>query len=256
MIRKIMTIDPQRCTGCGVCVDGCMNCALHLVEGRPQLIKESYCNGVGRCMEWCPQTAISIQERECEPFSEIECIHHIADLHPKGVNAHLKDLQNHNELVYFHQGVGFLKVHGIEFDLDDLIPEQQKKKVAYKEMLSCLKQWPIKLLLINPESTIFEDAHLVVVADCSAYAYGNFHQRFIKDKAIVIACPKFDTEYNLCLEKLIALIKIAKVKSIEVVVMDVHCCNELITLVETATDKAQKVINIKKTIINVVGEIR
>jgi len=253
MIRTIIRINPDLCNGCGVCIDTCSMVALDLIDGKAHLIDEVYCDGAGACMAKCPQGAISFTETECEPYSEIATMKHLTSINPAGINNHLKDLKDHNELVYFHQGVGYLKIHNIEMDFTDLLSEGKSTKKSH--IHSYLRQWPIQLQLINPENSIFADAEMVVAADCVAYAYGNFHQKFIKGHSLCIACPKLDSNQDIYLQKLISLINVAKIRSINVVVMEVPCCSGLLRLVESAISKAERKIPLKKTVINVLGEI-
>jgi len=254
MKRTIVHVNEKLCNGCGTCLEKCLNGALELIKGKACLLDPVYCDGPGTCIDACPQAAISFIERDCEPYSEVATMKHLTSKKPKAVNAHLKYLKDHNDLVYFHQGVGYLKVHKIEIDFADIVSNSHKGSQA-KELPSCLRQWPIQLQFLNPENSIFAEAELVVAADCVAYAYGNFHQRFIKGHAIAIVCPKYKINYPIYLQNLITLINVAKIRSINVVVMEVACCSDLLKLVEDAISKADRKIPLKKTVINVMGEI-
>jgi len=254
MKRTIVYIIEERCNGCGVCVDKCSKGALDIVDGKACLLDPVYCDGPGPCVDACPHSAICFIEKDCEPYSEIATMRHLTTKKPKAINAHLKYLKEHNDLVYFHQGVGYLKVHKIEIDFSDIVSHSTNPRKG-REIPSSLRQWPIKLQLINPDNSIFAESDLVVAADCVAYAYGSFHQKFIKGHSIAIACPKQDAYKHIYIRNLTSLINTAKIRSINVVVMEVACCSDLLKLVETAISKADRKVPLKKTVINVLGEI-
>jgi len=257
MKRTIVNINEDKCNGCGDCLDKCSKGALDVVDGIVCLLNEVYCDGPGPCIEACSRGAISFIERDCEPYSEIATMKHLTTKKPKAINAHLKYLKEHNDLVYFHQGVGYLKVHKIEIDFSDIVTNAHNPRTGTRrrDVPSCLRQWPIQLQLINPEDSFFTKADLLVVADCAAYAFGNFHHVFIRGHAIAIGCPKIEHYEEIYLKNLIGLINIAKVRSIHVVVMEVACCYGLLKLVETAIEQTGREVELKKTVINVLGEI-
>jgi len=257
MKRTIVNINEERCHGCGACLDRCSKGALDIVDDKACLLDEVYCDGPGPCIDACPYAAISFIEKDCEPYSEIATMKHLTTKKPKAINAHLKYLKEHNDLVYFHQGVGYLKVHKIEIDFTDIVSNTKNPRTGMRrrDVPSCLRQWPIQLQLINPEDSFFFKSDLVIAAECTAYAFGNFHHIFVRGHAIGIACPKNEQYEETYLKNLIGLINTSKVRSIHVVVMEVACCYGLLKLVESAIKKAGRQVTLKKTVINVLGEI-
>lgn len=286
MKRDILKIDESKCTGCGLCIPGCHEGALKVIDGKVRLISELMCDGLGACIGHCPEGAISIENREAEPYDEVKVIENMI---PKGFNtlvAHLKHLKDHNEFGYLKQGIAYLMavqedlsfdvaeiqraVHGggqphkseshgggcpgsrsMSFNPADLKPASPE----LGEVASQLRQWPVQLHLINPGATYFDGADLLVAADCTAFALGDFHQKWLKNKSLVIACPKLDQNKESYLQKLIALIDSSKVNTITVLIMEVPCCGGLLHLVQMAISKASRKVPVKAAVVSVRGEI-
>lgn len=291
MKRQIIKIDETLCNGCGQCIPNCHEGALQIVDGKARLISDLRCDGLGACIGHCPKDAITLEEREAEPYDELVVIQEMVEKGKNTLIAHLQHLKEHGEKEYLNQGINYLldhestfdysvdevvnKVHGInnEDDLpgverlfagqgcpgmasrqfDDKDNNEKNKVVA--EMPSELSHWPIQLHLINPGAQYFSNADLVVAADCSAFVFGNFHQRFLRNRRVVIACPKLDHGQDIYLEKLKQLVNNARVNTITVVVMEVPCCSGLISLVNDAVADADRKVPVKMILISVKGEI-
>lgn len=266
--RQIIKIVEEKCDGCGLCAKGCPEGALQIIDGKARLISENLCDGLGACIGECPRGAIIIEERESEAYDEIKTLKNIIKQGPNTIKAHLKHLKDHGQEKYYKQAIKYLKEKKIKLPKDDQKQDNtcgcpgtlsvsfgSQEKVA-SNFSSCLSQWPVQGHLISPYAEYFKNADLLVAADCCAFSYGNFHQDFIKGKAIFIGCPKLDMELDVYKEKIFSLINEAKVKSIEVVTMEVPCCSGLLFLVKEALSRSKRRPPLKHTVIGIRGEIK
>lgn len=229
MIRKIINIDSEKCNGCGLCVDACHEGAIKLVLGKAKLTRDDYCDGLGDCLPVCPTGAISFIEREAAEYDE------------KAVKENM--MKNKTEACSC-PGVAPKKIEkAIE---EEKVEENHTVK-------SELNQWPIQIKLVPVNAPCFENADVLVAADCTAYAYANFHKKFMKNKITLIGCPKLDEgDYS---EKLSEIIKQNSVKSISVIRMEVPCCGGLENAVKNALIKSGKMIPWSVTTISIDGNI-
>lgn len=286
MKRTIIKIDDKKCNGCGICINGCHEGALRLIDGKAVMISDLYCDGLGACIGDCPTGAITLEEREAEPYNEEAVMERIV---PKGetvILAHLRHLKEHGEKELVHQGLDYLKRHGIKIDQSLLIPQRQEpmacgcpgsmmreiKRPAPMMMgmalegnstssrcMPCaseLRQFPVQLHLLNPAAGFFRDAHLLLAADCTAFASGEFHSRFLKNRMLAIACPKLDSNTQSYIEKLTAMIDIAHIETLTVLVMEVPCCGGLVKIAEMAREQAEHHIPIKIVVLSVQGDVK
>ncbi len=198
MIRQIIEINEEQCNGCGLCVHACHEGAIGLVEGKAKLLRDDYCDGLGNCLPVCPTGAITFIEREADPFDEATVKKNIEEKVPNLACG----CPGTNTKVITHAA------------------EQPRDHVP--TMQSELSQWPIQIKLVPPNAPYFKNADLLIAADCTAFAYGNFHDEFIKNKITLIGCPKLDEgDYT---EKLMHILKANDIKSVTVVRMEVPCC--------------------------------
>ncbi len=282
MKRQIIKIDEDLCNGCGLCVSGCHEGALQLVDGKARLISELYCDGLGACIGDCPEGAITIEEREAEPYDEIQVIDRMIDKGEATIKAHLKHLHDHNEHEYVRQGISRLKEKGINIDPDFLKPveaHQKFEKIHFHGGGSCpgslsrsfepevkigaddsaapsqLRQWPVQLHLINPGAQMFEGKDLLLAADCVPFAMNNFHGKMLAGKMLAIACPKLDSGKEVYVEKLRALIDERRVNTITIAMMQVPCCSGLLQMVQIALTQAERKVPVKKIIVSLEGNI-
>jgi len=206
MLRQIIKIDKDKCNGCGLCVSACQEGAIGLVDGKAELLREDYCDGLGNCLPVCPTEAISFEEREAPPF---------VDPLPCGC-----------------PGTNAKAIERCETAVSD-----ENKPLAIGSRLA---QWPVQIRLVPVNAPYFKDANLLIAADCAAYAYGNFHGDFMKNRVTLIGCPKLDdNDYS---EKLTEIIKTNDIKSVTVARMEVPCCAGIENAVIEALKNSGKMI--------------
>lgn len=269
MKRNIITIDAETCTGCGDCITGCPEGAIQLIDGKARLVSDLFCDGLGACIGSCPVDAISIEEREAEPYSEALVLENIIPHGENTIKAHLHHLKSHGETSYHTQALEILKQKG--FDIEKLSQEEtmacgcsgthaRKIEPAEKtsttgDLSSKLRQWPVQLQLLNPAADYFENADLLISADCVPYAYGDFHNRFLKDRIVITFCPKLDKETERYIDKLAQIFTLHSIKSVTVVRMEVPCCGGTELILQKALEKAGKLHFVKVNVISVEGQI-
>jgi NAD-dependent dihydropyrimidine dehydrogenase PreA subunit len=284
MVRPIIRINENKCNGCGQCVPDCPEGALQIIDGKARLVSDLFCDGLGACIGRCPLGAIEVETREAVPYDEKTVM--LENIIPKGKNtilAHLSHLDTHGANDYLEialRTVGESSLIDKKALLEDFVkgkvkPESSNKsgcpgsrevvldtvlnhsmnKVDSKNHRSELTQWPIQLHLINPLSGIFKGADLLVAADCTAFALGGFHGQLLKNKKLVIACPKLDQGQDTYRDKLIKLIDTAGINTLTLAIMEVPCCGGLVYLAKQALEKASRKVPIKQIIVSISGEI-
>ncbi len=229
--RQIVKIDEEKCDGCGICIPSCAEGALQIIDGKARLIKEQYCDGLGACLGECPQDAITIEEREADEFNEVAVEHHL----------HAKE-HSHDEIP---RGCPSATVTRFESHVGE--------EVTATVQPSMLGHWPVQLTLVPPSAPFFKDADLVLAADCVPFAYPGFHQEFLQDSALAVACPKLD-DFEAHLNKLTEIIRQSEPKSITVVRMEVPCCSGITHMARQALLASGKDIPLKETIIGIKGD--
>ena len=269
--RDIIKIDENKCDGCSLCVPNCPEGAIQIIDGKARLVNDLFCDGLGACIGHCPQGAIKIEKRDAEPYDEIKTLKNIIPHGENTIRAHLKHLEEHGETKFLNQAIDFLKEKGIRIKKKENVeipkstpcncPSMQMKDLTKKNKSSDktnidseLQQWPVQLSLLTPYATFFDKADLLVCADCVPFAYPNFHQELLRDKKLVIGCPKLDDvqEYT---EKLTEIFKSNNLKSITVAIMEVPCCGGLLAAVENAIQNSGKKIPLIMKTIKIDGEI-
>jgi Pyruvate/2-oxoacid:ferredoxin oxidoreductase delta subunit len=278
MKRKIIKIDEEKCDGCGLCMPGCPEGALQMIEGKARLVSDLFCDGLGACLGHCPQGAITIEEREAVPCDEREVIAVIAKQGKAVVDAHLKHLRDHNETTYLQQAHDYLREHGMISSQPgaDSRPHPASFRTggcpgsqivsfgpcsgATEEspavpQPSRLTHWPIQLHLISPQAPHFRGSDLLLAADCVPFALGGFHDSHLKGKTLAIACPKLDDGQEIYLEKLTSLMDDAGIKSLTVMIMQVPCCSGLLNLARRAVTQANRKVPVNFVVVGLRGEI-
>ncbi len=233
MVRKIIEINEELCNGCGLCVNACHEGAIGLVDGKAKLLRDDYCDGLGNCLPACPTGAITFVEREAAEYDEVAVKR----------NMELKKVQE-------KLPCGCPGTHS------KVIERQPAPTPSVKDVVpafSMLNQWPVQIQLVPPNAHYFEGCHLLIAADCTAYAYGNFHHEFMAGKVTIIGCPKLDeTDYS---EKLTAILQMNDIKSVTVVRMEVPCCGGIASAAITALRDCGKMIPWKVVTVGTDGEI-
>jgi ferredoxin len=234
MVRRIIKIDEEKCNGCGLCVNACHEGAIGLINGKAKLLCEDYCDGLGDCLPSCPAGAISFENREARDYDEAAVLENKRKVGADkgGTSCHCPGTAE--------ETVNHSKAADIE---------------AYNghEAASCLSQWPVQLKLVPPNARFLDGADLLVAADCTAYAFGDFHSRFIRNRITLIGCPKLDDEdYSI---KLTDIFLRNNIKSVVITRMNVPCCGGIEAAVRKAIISSGKDIPYKVVTISPEGEI-
>ena len=269
MKRHIIRIDADKCTGCGECIPDCPEGALQMIDGKARLVSDLFCDGLGACVGTCPAGAISVEEREAEPYSERRVMENIAAQGPGVIAAHLRHLKAHGEDGYLSEAVNYLnekKIPVPEFGEHHVhscpgsMPQDFRGAVddparPMTEFRSELRQWPVQLKLLNPAAPYFDDADLLLAADCVPFAFGGFHPRFLAGKTVIMFCPKLDPCIDEYVDKLAAILSLHNIRSITVVRMEVPCCGGINAVLKRALEKSKKQISVTEHIISIKGEV-
>ena len=232
MIRKIIKIDEDKCNGCGLCVNACHEGAIEMVNGKARLTREDYCDGLGDCLPACPMNAISFEEREAPAYDEAAVLKARAE----------------KAVAPLPCGCPGTNAKTIQREACECSAPQEPAFHTSK-----LMQWPVQVKLVPPHAPYFDGANLLVAADCTAYAYGNFHNDFIRNHVTLIGCPKLDdVDYT---EKLTAIIAGTNIKSVTVVRMEVPCCGGIEVAVKNALMASGKFIPWRVVTISTDGHV-
>jgi ferredoxin len=276
MKRKIINIDDTKCNGCGLCLPDCPEGALQLIEGKARLVSDLFCDGLGACIGSCPQDAITVLEREAEPYDEARVVANIVCQGEPVIIAHLEHLIEHGETRLYNEAIEYMKENNIaipdhksaekncghEFHACpgsaamciDRIPAGKNMEKSSIEISSELRQWPVQLMLLNPQAPYFYNADLLISADCAPFAYGDFHRDFLRGKIAVMFCPKLDPHIDEYIEKMTAIFTNHEIKSITIVKMEVPCCGGVNYVIDQALQKSGKKIPVKTYTVSIKGE--
>ncbi len=250
MKRKIIIIDEDLCDGCGDCVVACAEGAIEIIEGKAKLVKEQYCDGFGDCLGECPTGALRIEEADADAFDPDATRQHLLDSQgPQAVERMEKAAARHatqTTTPTAQPKAGCPGARAAEFDA--------ATSTATGQVPSQLTHWPIQMRLISPDAPVLKNADLLLAADCTAFAYGDFHRKLLAGKAIIIGCPKLD-ETEPYLEKLTAIIKNNDLKSLTVAHMEVPCCHGLAHLAQQALERAASKLELQTVILSIRGDI-
>ena len=228
MIRKIIHIDEEKCNGCGICAEACHEGAIDIVDGKAKLVRENFCDGFGDCLPGCPTGAITFEEREAPAYDE-------AAVEEAQAKKMMKEMEQH-AAGHGCPGSRFMQLKINENTENDA----SQQNAVYGKPVSRLGQWPCQIKLLPTQAPFYNGAKLLIAADCTAYAYANMHEDFMKGKVTMIGCPKLDDgDYT---EKLTEIISNNDIAGVTIVRMEVPCCGGLQRAAENALKNSGKFI--------------
>lgn len=236
--RKIIEIDEHLCDGCGQCVPSCAEGAIQIVDGKAKLVSEIYCDGLGACLGECPQNALRVIEREAEDFD------------PEAVEHYLQEKEKAEKAAE----IAVPLCPSARLQTFTVSCEDANRPVSTERSASALCHWPVQIKLVPPTAPFLRGADLLVAADCTAFAYANFHEDFLKGRALLVGCPKLDNAQEY-MRKFAEIFSVTDVRSVTVLDMEVPCCSALPIIVKKGMEMAGKNIPMENVTISTQGEI-
>jgi len=272
--RKIIKIDETKCTGCGLCSGNCPEGAIQIIDNKARLVSDIFCDGLGLCAGNCPEGAISIEERESGDYDERKVMENISRQGEKVIIAHLKHLKEHNQPRYLKEALDFLKERSLDVAFDAgthtadahlfscpgskpmNLKDAKEEKVQQDNtagLNSQLGNWPVQLKLVPAFAPFLNDSHLLIAADCVAFAYADFHKDLLEGKTLLVGCPKLD-DLEVYREKISQILKNNRVKSVTYAHMEVPCCFGLSGVIKDACINSGRDVPYAEVTISISGK--
>lgn len=244
--RKILEIDEERCNGCGQCASACAEGAIEIINGKAKVVKDSYCDGLGACIGECPEGALKIVERATEAFD------------PEAVEHHLKHKETFQTLKAEHSTLNTEVLPcgcpSTQMQIFSSPCEAANQPITQTSTTSALTHWPVQIKLVPPTAPFLKRAHLLVASDCTPVAYPSFHKDFLKNRTVLIGCPKFDDTEEY-INKFAEIFKNADIQSVTVLIMEVPCCSKMPAIIQQGMAIAGEQIPMEKVVISARGKI-
>jgi NAD-dependent dihydropyrimidine dehydrogenase PreA subunit len=249
-VREVIEIDEKLCDGCGDCVTACAEGAIAIIDGKARLISDVYCDGLGACLGHCPQGALKVIHREADAFDESAVERHLAQLKDSSDEHRTAPQLTVMSQPPMMAGDG---CPGSRAQMHH--PATPPSGDSGGGTPSQLRHWPVQLHLVPPTAPFFQNQDVLLAADCVAFAIGDFHRRFLSGSSLAIACPKLDSNQEIYLQKLVAMIDEAEIRSLKVMVMEVPCCGGLVRLAEEALRRAKRDLPVECLVVGTQGHI-
>jgi len=270
--RTIISIDQERCTGCGLCIPNCPEGALQVIDGTARLVSDLFCDGLGACVGYCPEGAITTMEREAVPYDERRVMENIIPQGANTIGAHLRHLEAHGQAAFLQEALAALRDRGVPEPLEWRNAAEEEERplrfgavapaaaasaprsaspTAAAEAVSALGNWPIQLHLLSPTAPTLRGRDVLLSADCVAHAVADFHRRLLAGTALAIACPKLDEGREIYQDKITAMVDHAQIASLTVAMMEVPCCRGLLAMAQAAIARAHRSVPLKAIIVSI-----
>jgi Pyruvate/2-oxoacid:ferredoxin oxidoreductase delta subunit len=254
--RQIITIDEEKCDGCGNCVPACVEGALQVIDGKARLVKESYCDGLGACLGDCPQDALHVVEMEVESYDEPGVLGHLHQTAPQMVERHVEHLRAHGMASGATLDAAPAATSAIPLCPSVQVAAWEEPRLPVPvasggpRVRSELRQWPVQLHLIPPSAPFLQGANLTLIADCVPFANPNMHADLMVDTAIAVGCPKLD-DGRAYIQKLAQILQVSDVRGLRVAYMEVPCCRGLVFIAQQALQLSGKEIPFETVLVNI-----
>lgn len=259
-IREMVKIDEEKCDGCALCVPSCAEGAIQIIDGKARLVADNLCDGLGACLGDCPQGAITIEKRDADEFDEIAVADRLKEIgreplphsHPPVAPAQAGGCPSAQVKSFAAppQGGGCPSARLMDFAAKPAVETSEEGQRP-----SELRQWPVQMNLVPPTAPFLQDAEVLFAADCVPFAYADFHKDMLKDKVLLIGCPKLD-DGQAYLEKLTQMLQVANIRKLSVAVMEVPCCSGLVALSRQAIAASGKDIPFEIITVGIKGDIK
>ncbi len=250
MKRKIVEIDQAKCNGCGLCIGACHESAIEMVDGKARLVDDIYCDGLGDCLGECPTGAITITEREADPYDDDA----VQQRQKEQLNNQTVNPAPSASPTPKPAGGGCPGMRMLNFSDQPIIPDSPSSS-STDAPPSRLRQWPIQLALVPVNAPYWQDAEILVAADCVAHALHDFSDRLLQGRRLVVACPKLDQRNEDYIEKLTAILNTNDVRGVTVAYMEVPCCHGMRRIAEQAAENSNKALTVRTVKIGIQGNL-